>query len=344
MSARTYRIGIAGLSHGHVGQHLRDWNALPNAQLVGYAEADPELRQKFAARLGEAKAYDTVEQMLDDARPEVISVCNETINHAPVVEAAAERGVHSIMEKPMAIALQEAQRILVASVKHGVQVAVNWPTHWGGARHLLAATRLIRDGAIGRPYEVRHRGGSTKPTAREADAFFRWLYQPAINGGGAYADYCGYGIDMALNVLGLPASVWAITGRYVREDLLGDDNARMVLQYPRALAMVDATWTQVGIPHGFSAFHGDEGTIELRREGIWLATRADEQGRLVEAPADPDLGNNLMEHLLRRLERGEPVAEFASARRGRDTAEVFTAGLESVASGAIVPLPLPVLP
>lgn len=343
MSTRTFNVGIAGLTHGHVSAHLREWERLENARVVGYAETDPELRSKYAARLGDARAYESVEQMLDDARPDVISICNETINHAAVVEAAASRGVHCILEKPMAISLQQAQRMLVAATKHGVQVAVNWPTHWG-SQNLLKALRLIQDGAIGRLYEVRHRGGSTKPTAREADAFFRWLYRPAINGGGAYADYCGYGIDMALNGLGLPASVWAITGRYVREDLLGDDNARMLLQYPRAVAMVEATWTQVGFPHGASAFYGDQGTLEFRPEGIWLATRADEKGRILESLPQPDYGASLMEHMLHQLDRGEPVAEFVGVRRGRDTAEIFEAGLESVRTGRIVPLPLPVLP
>lgn len=344
MSTRTYRIGIAGMTHGHVGQHLREWNRLDNAQVVAYVEPDPELRAKFADRLGDARAYDTLEQLLDDAKPDVISVCNETINHAPVVEAAAERGVHSLLEKPMATSLREAQRMLIAATKYGVQVGVNWPTHWSGAHPLPAVARFLADGPIGRLYEVRHRGGSTKPTAREADAFFRWLYQPAINGGGAFADYCGYGIDMALQTLGLPASVWAITGRYVREDIMGDDNARMVLQYPRGLAMVEATWTQVGIPHGATAFYGDEGTVELRREGVWLATRADERGRIVEQLPDLDAGASGMEHMLRQLDRGEPLAEFMSVRRGRDTAEVYEAGLASAASGRIVSLPLPVLP
>ena len=260
-----------------------------------------------------------------------------------MVELAAERGVHSIMEKPMAISVREGERMLVAATKYGVQVAVNWPTHLGRNR-LLPALQMLRDGAVGRVYEVRHRGGSTKPTAREADPFYRWLYQPAMNGGGAYADYCGYGIDMALGALGMPASVWAITGRYVREDIMGDDNARMVLQYPRALAMVEATWTQVGMPHGATAFYGSEGTIELRPDGIWLATRENERGRIVENPPLLNVGDSLMEHVLRQLDRGEPVAEFASVRRGRDTAEVFDAGLRSVRSGQIVSLPLPVVP
>ena len=343
MAPRTYKIGIVGFTHGHVSAHLREWRRLENATLAGYAETDPELRAEYADRLSGAPAYASVEQLLDEAQPDVISVCNETINHVTVVEAAAARGVHCILEKPMAISLEQAQRMLIAATKYGIQIIVNWPTHWG-SQNMLKAQRLVQDGAIGRLYEVRHRGGSTKPTAREADAFFRWLYQPAINGAGAYADYCGYGIDMALGSLGLPASVFAITGRYVREDIMGDDNARMLLQYPRALAMVEATWTQVGVPHGATAFYGDQGALELRPEGIWQATRADEKGRILEQLPQLDYGASAMEHMLRQLDRGEPVAELFGPRRGRDTAEVFEAGLLSARSGQIVALPLPLLP
>jgi predicted dehydrogenase len=343
MSNKTYRIGIAGMTHGHIGAHLREWQRLENATLVGYAETDPELRAKYAERLSGAAAYDSIEQLFDEARPDVISVCNETINHVTVVEAAAARGIHCIMEKPMAISLQQAQRMVVAATKSGIQVIVNWPTHWG-SQNMLKSLRLIQDGAIGRLYEVRHRGGSTKPTAREADAFFRWLYQPAINGAGAYADYCGYGIDMALSALGIPSSVWAITGRYVREDLMGDDNARMILQYPRALAMVEATWTQVGVPHGATAFYGDRGTLELRPEGIWHATLENQRGAILDKVPALDYGASAMEYMLRQLDRGESVADIFSVRRGRDTAEVFEAGLLSARTGQIVVLPLPVLP
>jgi predicted dehydrogenase len=343
MSNKTYRIGIAGMTHGHIGAHLREWQRLENATLVGYAETDPELRAKYAERLSGAAAYDSIEQLFDEARPDVISVCNETINHVTVVEAAAARGIHCIMEKPMAISLQQAQRMVVAATKSGIQVIVNWPTHWG-SQNMLKSLRLIQDGAIGRLYEVRHRGGSTKPTAREADAFFRWLYQPAINGAGAYADYCGYGIDMALSALGIPSSVWAITGRYVREDLMGDDNARMILQYPRALAMVEATWTQVGVPHGATAFYGDRGTLELRPEGIWHATLENQRGAILDKVPALDYGASAMEYMLRQLDRDEPVADIFSVRRGRDTAEVFEAGLLSARTGQIVVLPLPVLP
>ncbi len=343
MAAKTYRIGLAGLSHGHIGAHMRAWKALPNAQIVGYAETDPELLHTYASDLSSVQHYDTVEHLLDRAKPDVISICNDTLGHASVVEAAASRGIHSVIEKPMAVVLREGEKMLVSATKHGVQVAVNWPTHIG-RMGLLPALQLVRDGAVGRLYEVRHRGGSTKPMHKEADAFFRWLYQPTINGGGAFADYCGYGIDMAVAALGMPSSVFCIAGRYVREDILGDDNARMILQYPRALAMVEATWTQVGIPHGATAFYGDTGTIELRPEGIWLATSANERGKIVENLPQHGLGASLMEHLLTQLDKGEPVNELMGVRRGRDIAEVYEAGMRSVHGGRSISLPLPVVP
>jgi len=78
-----------------------------------------------------------------------------------------------------------------------------------------------------------------------------------------------------------------------------------------------ATWTQVGLPHGATAFYGDQGTIEFRPEGLWLGTRKDEKGSIIENLPDPGHGRSLMEHMLRQLDRGEPVAEFVGVRRGR---------------------------
>jgi predicted dehydrogenase len=346
MSQKRFRVGIAGVTHGHVSAHIREWKALPNVDLVAIADANADERGAYVRRfeLEGVKEYDGAAAMFEQESLDVVSVCNETAAHVHVVEQAAARRVHCIVEKPLAFSLAHAERMLAAAGKHGVQVLTNYPTRWGG-RITPRALEFVRRGEIGRPYEVRHRGGGTKPRAVDANTFFKWLYQPAHNGAGAFMDYACYGSDMAVGVLGTPASVYAIAGRWQRDDLIADDNARMLLQYPRGGAVIEATWSQFGHLPFSTLFLGETATLAVAQDGAVLYTAENEHsgGRTlavddlpVAAPQD-----SLPQHLLAFLEQGQATLPSAGVAFQRDVTEVLDAGLRSIKSGHAIHLPLP---
>jgi predicted dehydrogenase len=342
----AYRVGIAGVTHGHVSAHLKEWREVPGAELVAIADSNREERQKRTSQYqgDPLHEYDSIEEMLDTEQLDIVTVCTETSRHAAVVELAASKGVHSLVEKPLAFSLADAERMLAAAGKYGVQVVTNYPTRWGG-RVTPRALEFVRQGGIGRPYEVRHRGGGTKPRAIDANTFFQWLYQPPFNGAGAFADYCCYGADMAVGILGSPSSVYAIAGRWQRDDLITDDNARMLLQYQRGGAVIEATWSQFGhLPYS-TMFLGEEGTLALTGQGAVLYTAQNEKEGGRELPLDelpqPAGEPDLPHHLVACLERGVKVLDSAGIRHHRDVTEVLDAGLRSVKSGQAVRLPLP---
>lgn len=343
--SKTYRVGIAGVVHGHVSAHLREWNGVAQAQIVAMADANENERKRVVQRyeLGGIHQYDSIDKMLASEELDVVSVCTETSRHADVVEAAAARRVHSIVEKPLAFSLADAERMYAAAGKFGVQVATNYPSRWGG-RPISRAIEFVQQGGIGRVYEVRHRGGGTKPRAIDADTFFTWLYQPKFNGAGAYMDYCCYGADVACDVLGQPTTVYAVAGRWARTDLIGDDNARMLLTYPKGVGLVEATWTQFGPATSESTlFCGEEGTLARMGSEFMLYNKDNQNGRPLTPeevpPAVPE--RSMPEHLVRCLEEGRPVAAWAGIEAQRNVTEVLDAGLRSIASGRPVHLPLP---
>ncbi len=344
--ARTYRAGIAGVTHGHVSAHLREWKEIDNVELVAIADSNMEERERYVTRyeLGDIRRFDSIPEMLEQEELDVVSVCTETSNHADVVELAARSHVHCVVEKPLAFRLADAERMLAAAGKYGVFVVTNYPTRWGG-RATPRVLEFIKRGGIGRPYEVRHRGGGTKPRAIDANTFFKWLYQPPFNGAGAFADYCCYGADMAVGVLGSPSSVYAIAGRWQRDDLITDDNARMLLQYQKGGAVIEATWTQFGHLPFSTMFLGEEATLALGHHGavLYNAENEREGGRelsLDDLPA-PAAEPNLPAHLIACLERGEAPLASSGIAFHRDVTEILDAGLRSVKSGQVVRLPLP---
>lgn len=344
--SRTYRIGVAGVTHGHVSAHLQEWKAMAGVELVAIADANKEERQRYITRaeLGDLPQYDSIYEMLKKEELDIVSVCNETANHAAVVEAAAARRVHTILEKPAAFSLADAERMLAAAGKYSVQVATNYPTRWG-SRVTPRALEFVSRGGIGRPYEVRHRGGGTKPRAIDANTFFQWLYEPPTNGAGAFMDYCCYGADMAVGILGSPNSVYAIAGRWQRNDLITDDNARMLLQYQRGGALIEATWSQFGHLPFSTLFLGESATLAIREGTAVLYDAQNERSGGRELSVDdlpaPTEEATLPAHLVACLERGEPVIASAGIAFQRDVTEVLDAGLRSVKSGSVIHLPLP---
>ena len=342
----VYKVAIAGVTHGHVSAHLREWREVPDVELVAIADFNKAERQtRVASYQGSPlREYDSIEELLDKENLDVVTVCNETSDHARVVELAAAKGVHCLVEKPLAFSLADAERMLAAAGKYGVQVVTNYPTRWGG-RATARALEFVKQGGIGRPYEVRHRGGGTKPRAIDANTFFQWLYQPPFNGAGAFADYCCYGADMAVGILGSPSSVYAIAGRWQRDDLITDDNARMLLQYQRAGAVIEGSWSQFGHLPFSTMFLGEDATLAIGDKGAVLYNAQNEKdgGRelaLEDMPAvaaEPSLPT----HLIARLARGEQVVPSAAIRHHRDVAEVLDAGLRSIRSQEVVRLPLP---
>src|SRR5207237_5236146 len=151
---------------------------------------------------------------------------------------ALQRGLPVMIEKPMAADLPGAAALLAAARAAGAVLMVNWPTAWRPAlRHGLT---LARDGAVGEPIQVSHRGGHAGP--REfgcSPQFSEWLYDPARNGGGALVDYCGYGAVLCRQVLGQPEAVTAVTPAPRTPGLVAEDNAVAVLAYPRALGVLE---------------------------------------------------------------------------------------------------------
>ena len=80
MSQQRYRVGIAGVTHGHVSAHLREWKTLPNVEVVAIADANREERGAYVRRfeLEGVREYDSPAAMLEAEQVHVASVCNET--------------------------------------------------------------------------------------------------------------------------------------------------------------------------------------------------------------------------------------------------------------------------
>ena len=240
------RVALAGLVHGHASGFFDQFQHRSDLQIVGIAEADRQLAGKFAKSYGLAPGlfYSDLEEMLNATHPQAVLVYTNTYDHRRVVEICARDGVHVMMEKPLAVSLEDARAIEKAAREGKIQVLVNYETTW--YRSNQAAYDLVHDKAIG---EIRkivvHDGHSGPKEIGVEPEFLAWLSDPKLNGGGALFDFGCYGADLATWLMDgrRPDAVTAVTQR-IKPEIYPrvDDEATIILTYPKTQAIVQASW------------------------------------------------------------------------------------------------------
>jgi predicted dehydrogenase len=241
------RLAIAGLVHGHVGSFLRGAQARQDVQLVGVFDPDPALLRGYAKQynLPESVLFIDLDAMLGKTTPEAVAAFTNTADHPRVVEAAAARRIHVMMEKPLALGNADAQRIQLAAEKGGIQVLVNFETTWY-ASHGTMWSLIKQRGELGEIRKMVAMDGHNGPQAIKVQAeFLDWLRDPVRNGGGALYDFGCYGANLMTWMMDnqRPIAVSATTQQLQPETYPKvDDEATIVVEYPKAQGIIQASW------------------------------------------------------------------------------------------------------
>ena len=150
-----------------------------------------------------------------------------------------------MMEKPLAVGMEQARAIERAAAEGGIPVLVNYETTWYPSNH--AAYALAKDEkALGEIRKVvvhdGHRGPKEIGVQPE---FLAWLTDPEKNGAGALFDFGCYGANLMTWLMddARPVSVTAVTQR-IKPEIYAkvDDEATIILEYPGAQAIIQASW------------------------------------------------------------------------------------------------------
>lgn len=159
-ASKRYRVAVIGhTGRGNYGHGLDTvWLELPTTKIVAVADADEKGRREAVKRLGNVRGFSDYRRMLDEIKPELVSIGPRWIDQRrDMVVAAAERGVRGIyLEKPMCRNLIEADQIVAACEKYKVKLAIGTQTRYSPKVPIIE--EMIRDGMLGRIVEFRARG------------------------------------------------------------------------------------------------------------------------------------------------------------------------------------------
>jgi scyllo-inositol 2-dehydrogenase (NADP+) len=240
------RLAIAGLTHDHVHGAFRQLDAGEIA-VVGIYEPNAALAERYAAQhhIDRALLFTDLGKMLDTVKPEAVAAFGSIYDHLAVVQAAAPRGVHVMVEKPLAVSLEHANAIQALAAKHRIHVLTNYETSWYPTTHEAFDIAVTR-GELGTIRKVvvhdGHRGPKEIGVSPE---FLEWLTDPVKNGGGALIDFGCYGADLITWLMkgAEPTSVSAVT-QQLKPHIYPkvDDEATIVVTYPGAQGIIQASW------------------------------------------------------------------------------------------------------
>ena len=218
-------IGILGFAHGHIGAITKEWKSHPewDVKLSGGWDHDAARGQKNCESL-EIPFYESEEALLESDIQAVI-ITSETSLHASLCEKAAEAKKDIILYKPMALTMQEADRIVEAVNKNGVRFTMGWQMRTDPQNQKIKA--MIQEKELGKCclYRRRH----CLPTHIWADFENTWHASPKYNRD-IFADDSSHPIDMMQWIFGMPESVMCEMSTMVNEKI-PNDNAVILFKY-----------------------------------------------------------------------------------------------------------------
>ncbi len=303
----TWRHRIVGISfdHMHMGDLLRLVQQHPRAEVVGVWHDNREKPAEVLGRLGmdENLIFSDWRECLEVSKPTLAVLCSSTATHAEWGLRLADFGLDTLIEKPFAATLEEADAMISAYRNHNRRLAINWPLAWYPTHR--TAYRLIQEQRIGEVINVHFYDGNRGPAHHVMDkievtgeALIKekqqsWFYRKSA-GGGSLLDYLGYGTTLATWFNGgqKPQEIMSMVDEPAGVEV--DEHSITIAKYTHGLSKFETRWGTFSDPWTFQpqpkcgfVICGTAGTISSYdfEPHVRLQTNSSPQGE--EIPVDP---------------------------------------------------------
>ncbi len=237
---RRHRVGLAvlGCAHSHARAYCESWIRNPALGVIPRVvwDREGERARSFAQPWGLATVGSAAEA-LRFPEVEAVLIASETVFHAELVEEAAAAGKPILLQKPLALTMEQADRIVTAVRRGGVPFTLVWQMRADPQNLRMKA--LLEEGTLGRVYLVRRR--HCLNAHRWPGFETSWHLRPELNRD-LFADDAAHPIDFIYWMLGQPASIYAELST-IRSPAIRNDNGIVLFRYDDGrLAEVSCTF------------------------------------------------------------------------------------------------------
>jgi UDP-N-acetyl-2-amino-2-deoxyglucuronate dehydrogenase len=232
------RLGIGIVGCGVIGRvHAGQLQGLETAKIAAFADCDGEKAVQFAAEFG-GHAYTSLAEMLKDPQVQAVSVCTPSGLHAELAIEAAKAGKPIIVEKPIDVTLDQADRMIEACRQYGVKFAGVFQHRFDFATKRVK--EMLEAGRFGRLILV---NGSVH--WYRSDAYYAsgdWRGTWALDGGGVLMNQAIHTVDLVSYFGGPVRNITARTANLTHPQIETEDAVAAMLEFENgALGTFTAT-------------------------------------------------------------------------------------------------------
>lgn len=330
---RKIRFGLIG--SGMIASfHAQALHAIRQAEIAGVYDASEVAAERFCEKWG-GKVYASIDALLADASIDVVCVLTPNGLHAQMTLQALEAGKHVVVEKPMAITLEEAERVIALSNSTGKMVCVISQLRFSPA--VQAVHCAVQEGKLGR---ITSASLAMKYWRNEAYYTSSWRGTWKMDGGGALMNQGIHGVDLLQYLVGSVVRVSAFCKTQIHQ-IETEDSAVAALEFACGAVgtLEGSTACYPGYPRRIEIC-GEKGSIVLEEDDIirWdiPEERPKAEPRVSAASSDPsaiqaDGHERQLTNMIRAILGEEPL--LVDAKEGKKPVEIILGIYESSRTG-----------
>lgn len=249
-------INLAITGAGYISKiHAAAASSFSDVNLTAVVDRYSETARSFAKDYNLNRFYQNIDQLLDDGGIDALVISTPNYLHAPQAIAALNKGIHVMVEKPMAMNAQEAYQMLEASQKSGALLMVAHCFRFDP--EICWLKRQSDAGRLGKIIRTKGYG------VHQLWGPSGWFTHKKLAGGGAMADMGIHAIDTTRFLLGdpQPVSVYARIGTYYSKDDVDDTGILIVNWEGGIVSYIESGWWQPHTdgPQGATQLYGASG-------------------------------------------------------------------------------------
>lgn len=339
-------IGCGRISINHLRAAV-----INELEVVGLCDINLEniknLREKLAKPLLKTKDFSDYKIMIEQEKPELVSIATESGLHAEIALYCISQNINVIIEKPMAMSMEDAQKIVDAAVEHKVKVSVCHQNRFNIA--VQKTKKAIDEQRFGKLSHgtIHVRWNRNEDYYKQAAWRGKWAQD-----GGALMNQCIHGIDLLRWLLGNDVEeVYGVTKQQFHDYIEAEDVGLAVVKFKNgAIATIEGT-TNI-YPQNLEEtlyLFGEKGTVKIGGKStnnidVWQFNSMDEQDEetMHIAEETPNVYGNghisLFADVIDAIKNDR--TPYVDAEAGKNALELVLAIYKSQKEKQIVKLPL----
>ncbi len=349
---KKLRVAFIGMAHIHLDNLSRDfYEHTDKVEIIGVADVPPYTQEEreIRIRLNMPKTFEL--PIWEDYREllsqniDIAVVCTDIKAHADIVEEILGMDIHVVVDKPMAIDMEDAKRMYRAYHKSKAQLVINWPVAWFPT--FRKAKELADEGVVGKVLRVHYRSpantGAYDIRQHDMSELAKLWWYRSDRGGGSICDYAGYGCVLATWIFGKTARrVSGFKKNFMHPFSDIEDYSTFTLDFGDGIGWLEGSWSTMNngeIPTG-PVIYGTKGVIVADRYSndvkVYHALTPHLPSVAPEATYTMgDITEDVVQNVIEHFTSGTPLNEMITPEFNMKVQAALDAGIRSCENGCI---------